>query len=153
MNEKLDLVKILKNIPEGTKLYCTAYGDVELVEVEEGSDYPIIVRTPDGEGYELTKEGKFVSDYDGECLLFPSKVNRDWSTFKPPYHLEPFEKVLVRAHHERWHISLFERLNLKEDDWPFFCINGEWAECLPYNEETAKLLGTKDDYNEGYTYY
>lgn len=157
MNEKLDLVKILKDVPEGTKLYCTAYGEVELVEVDEGSDYPIIVRTPDGEGYEFTREGKLVSDYNGECLLFPSKVNRDWSTLKSLYHLKPFEKVLVRIPDGPWLISLFERLKLEKDyegdDWPFSCINGEWKECLPYNEETAKLLGTKDDYNGEYKYY
>ena len=156
MNEKLDLVKILKDIPKGTGLYCTAYGEVELTEVDEESNYPIIVQTPDGECYELTQEGKLVSDY-GECLLFPSKVNRDWSTLKSLYHLKPFEKVLVRFPNEPWCISLFERLRLEkdypEDDCRFSCINGYWKECLPYNEETAKLLGTKDDYNGEYKYY
>ena len=33
MNENLNLVEILKYCPEGTKLYSTVYGDVELVRV------------------------------------------------------------------------------------------------------------------------
>ena len=33
MNENLNLVKILKDCPSGTKLYSPVYGDVELVEV------------------------------------------------------------------------------------------------------------------------
>ena len=33
MNENLNLVEILKNCPEGTKLYSPAYGDVELIDV------------------------------------------------------------------------------------------------------------------------
>ena len=46
--------------------------------------------------------------YNGECTLFPSKDQRDWSKFvrfwdKPkvdkfdPKTLQPFDKVLVRA--------------------------------------------------------
>ena len=33
MNENLNLAKILKDCPKGTKLYSTIYGDVELVRV------------------------------------------------------------------------------------------------------------------------
>lgn len=35
----------------------------------------------------------------GECVLFPSKENRNWSTYNPKFNintLEPFDKVLVR---------------------------------------------------------
>jgi hypothetical protein len=30
----------------------------------------------------FTKEGRFLIEYeDAECMLFPSRENRDWSTF------------------------------------------------------------------------
>lgn len=38
------------------------------------------------------------SDFKGECVLFPSKENRDWSTFKVPWthkSFKPFQKVLI----------------------------------------------------------
>lgn len=44
------------------------------------------------------REGKFFSNDNAECVLFPSKDNRDWSTFKAPWkhkHFEPGQKILV----------------------------------------------------------
>ena len=42
----------------------------------------------------------YSSRREGECMLFPSKENRDWSTFKVTEkhkRFEPFEKVLVKV--------------------------------------------------------
>ena len=84
MNENLNLVEILKDCPKGTKLYYTVYGEVEFEHVANNSKYPIVLRLKGGEGYEaLTSEGKMFADYDGECVLFPSREERDWSKFKP----------------------------------------------------------------------
>lgn len=61
--------------------------------------------------------------------------------------LEPFQKVLVRNWKEDyWSISLFGYYT-NEIPKNFVCTNG-WAYvyCIPYNEETKHLLGTKDDY-------
>ena len=84
MNENLNLVEILKDCPRGTKLYYTVYGEVEFDHVSISSKYPIVLRLKDGKSYEsLTSEGKYDIEHDGECLLFPSKDQRDWSKFKP----------------------------------------------------------------------
>ena len=85
MNEKLNLVKILKDCHKGTKLYSSVFGEVELDHIDTScSNYPIIIRLKGVEGHEsLTSEGKMFVDYDGECVLFPSRENRDWSKFKP----------------------------------------------------------------------
>ena len=85
MNEKLNLVEILKDCPKGTKLYSSVFGMVELDHIDTScSNYPIIIRLKGVEGHEsLTSEGKMFVDYDGECVLFPSKDQRDWSKFKP----------------------------------------------------------------------
>ena len=84
MNENLNLVEILKDCPRGTKLYSTVYGEVEFDHVSISSKYPIVLRLKDGKSYEsLTSEGKYDIEHDGECLLFPSKDQRDWSKFNP----------------------------------------------------------------------
>ena len=83
MNENLNLVKILKDCPKGSKLYSTVYGEVEFVNAEGLNSYPICIITQGKYEY-LTKEGKLFSDFDGECTLFPSKDQRDWKKFIPP---------------------------------------------------------------------
>ncbi|HPX44836.1 MAG TPA: hypothetical protein PK626_00390 [Bacteroidales bacterium] len=74
--ENLNLIEILKNVPKGTKLYSPIFGECELNVV---SDNFICVSGKHG-GY-LYKDGTYYEGC-GECLLFPSKENRDWSTFK-----------------------------------------------------------------------
>lgn len=84
MNENLNLVEILKDCPKGTKLYSTIYGDVELVKVYlKDDEYPIEIEI--GEGGDITyvaNDGRLLGDFPGECTLFPSKDQRDWSKFK-----------------------------------------------------------------------
>lgn len=84
MNENLNLVEILKYCPEGTKLYSTIYGDVELVKVcLKDDEYPIEIEI--GEGGDITyvaNDGRLLGNFPGECTLFPSKDQRDWSKFK-----------------------------------------------------------------------
>lgn len=100
MNKNFDLVKILKNAPKGTKLWSPLCGECRLIGVkEEDNDYPILCKANDGCNINFTNLGKFykVICKDGECVLFPSKENRDWSTFKVSEHksFEPFQRVLV----------------------------------------------------------
>ena len=40
-NKNLNLVDILKDCPQGTKLYSTIYGEVELYRIIINEDYPI----------------------------------------------------------------------------------------------------------------
>ena len=81
MNEDLNLLEILKDAPKGTKLYSTIWGDVELVEA-----HPLWIKciTPKGNEWTFEPDGKLsaASSGNGECVLFPSKEQRDWSKFK-----------------------------------------------------------------------
>ena len=83
MNENLNLVEILKDCPKGTKLYCTIYGYVTLDYIDEGSGYPICIKHITGSTIRLTSDGKIFGIFCGECILFPSREQRDWSKFKP----------------------------------------------------------------------
>lgn len=146
MNENIDLTKILKDVPNGTKLYSPLFGVVEFIKVSvaEG-EYPII-----------TSEGDFVADgryYEehkkGECLLFPSKDQRDWSKFEMPTNkkvkvtLHPFDRVLVRDNvYNDWRVDILS--HIIEDKYPYVGIGNAWRCCLPYTSETAHLIGTTD---------
>ena len=86
MNENLNLVEILKDCPKGITLYSTMFGDVELVSVckNEEDVFPIEVKRSDGKPTTFMKNGRFYFGYDGECTLFPSREQRDWSKFTAP---------------------------------------------------------------------
>lgn len=87
MNENLNLVEILKDCPKGTKLYSTLFGDVELERVckNENNIFPIEVKRSVGAPATFLKDGRFYFGYCGECTLFPSRDQRDWSKFAAPW--------------------------------------------------------------------
>lgn len=80
-NETIDLVKLLGDCPKGTKLYSPILGEVTLDRVDnDDCMFPIYVEASDGGVYCFTKEGYYY-EITPECLLFPSKEQRDWSKF------------------------------------------------------------------------
>ena len=161
MNENLNLVEILKDCPKGTKLYSTVFGEVEFVDCD--NLYQIIV-TKESKYYCFTSEGAFIFKnikYNlGECSLFPSKDQRDWSKFElkfNPNTLKPFDKVLVRLTKDGvWNATFFSHYD-KEVNWGCYpCVTTScksYSKCIPYNDETKHLLGTSDEAPEYYRYW
>lgn len=143
----LDLVKILKDCPKGTKLYSTLHGEVILDHVSVADvNYPIRVSQRDGLA-SFTHDGKYYTKNDGECVLFPSKDQRDWSKFKVPVKkfdydtLQPFDKVLVRdSDNMTWKCNF---LSHRSSD-KAYCVGGYWYQMIPYNAETKHLIGISD---------
>lgn len=162
MNENIDLTKILENCPTGTKLYTPVWGEVTFNEVEDKDYvYPICIYTNTCTKVQLTKNGCLVSSTDSECILFPSKDQRDWSKFTAPWYkkekfdpktLQPFDKVLVRSFTTRkWrckHFSCF----MDGEAYPYMCF-ATYRFCVPYNEDTKHLVGTTDEAPEYYRYW
>ena len=164
MNENLNLVEILKDCPKGTKLYSPVYEYVELVSVSlvECAKYPIEIKDRYGVSDGITKDGRIYEEFHGECMLFPSKEQRDWSKFnvksnKPkfdPKTLKPFDKVLVRDFDlENWKVQLFSNIIEGEKHYPYLCINDHYMYCIPYNDDTKHLVGTKEEAPEFYRYW
>jgi hypothetical protein len=76
----MNLAKILKNVPAGTKLYSVVEGEVEFKYITH--DFKIIVLDHNSCEQEYHLSGRlFGCGLDGEVVLFPSKDNRDWDTF------------------------------------------------------------------------
>lgn len=159
MNENLNLIEILKDCPSGTKLYSTVLGEVELDYVENGGDYPIQVLLK-GDTDSFTREGRLFSDKEGECVLFPSKEQRDWSKFKPkkpkfdPKTLQPFDKVLTRDDGGEWFCHFFSHHYDIESKCMYAQTDGcVYDSCIPYNEDTKHLVGTTEEAPEFYRYW
>ena len=158
MNENLNLEEILKDCQKGTKLYSTVYGEVEFNKINKGEKYPIRYINSEGDELLATTQGLLIARFDGECTLFPSREERDWSKFKvkqpkfDPNTLKPFDKVLVRDdRNEKWQCSLFSYININDDIYyPYVAINTGYKCCIPYNEETKHLISTKDEAPEYY---
>lgn len=159
----LDLVEILKNCPKGTKLYSTIHGEVVFDRVEVAFDhvddtniiYPIVVKYNYNQ-IEFTRNGRYYIEYDGECVLFPSKDQRDWSKFKVPVKkfdyntLQQFDKVLVRdCDSDYWRCSLFSCMLSHHR----MVCEYHWCQGIPYNEETKHLVGTTYRPDEKYIWW
>ena len=163
MNENLNLVEILKDCPEGTKLYSTIYGDVEFVKVRQSYyvDFPIEIKLSDNTINNVTMDGKLFVNYNGECTLFPSKDQRDWSKFKikkakfDPKTLQPFDKVLVRKGDKSYNVWIPDFISLPPNDVDktALCMTtDDVVMAIPYNEDTEHLVGTKEEAPEFYRY-
>lgn len=162
----LDLTKILDGCPVGTKFYSVIYGDVEFENIIQLKYYPVVFRSANDPNatISITSKGLHNCNFNGECTLFPSKDQRDWSKFerfwdKPkkerfdPATLKPFDRVLSPCLNDgrcRWVCRYFSHF---EENKHYF-TNGTCSEyCIPYNDETKHLVGTSDEAPEYYRYW
>lgn len=236
MKEKINIAKILKDKPRGTKLYSSACGKCELKEADDKS-FKVSFYSSNS-GFMIGGEGTFDKNGnlydDGECIVFPSKEMRDWNKFawqkgdilvnennahiifekftddtyttfigrhylnknyknyvpgrytcvtqhfhieesnaaqiyiynieekiggkldlktleieKPKCEFKTFDKVLGRNEKDDvWEADLFSHYK-EESQYPFRCIGFSRKYCIPYNKETAHLLGTTDEWKGG----
>lgn len=62
---------------------------------------------------------------------------------KPKCKFKPFDKVVVRdTEYSTWCADLFSHI---DEDYRYACVGATWSFCIPYNEETAKLIGTTNN--------
>lgn len=160
MNENLDLCLILKDCPKDTKLYCTFLGNVIFQYI--GEDRIIIKNSYDS--WSLLKDGAF--NPEGECVLFPSREQRDWSKFKRFWDkpkvekfdintLQPFDKILTRDKvNDNWNCAIFSHIDNSHSFYPIITVGNSYNNwCIPYNDETKHLVGTTEDCPEYYKWW
>ena len=170
MNENLDLTKILEGCPEGTKFYSSIFGEVTFIRLYPNAKCSIELKvyskyTDSTVTFSYCSDGRNNYGFDGECTLFPSKDQRDWSKFerfwdKPkverfdPKTFQPFDKVLARCTESEWMPTLFGFFIDTDNKDPFspfvlgervVCVDIGYQQCIPYNDETKHLVGTLDD--------
>lgn len=122
-------------------------------------------------GFSFNNDGKLIQtfeNYRADCSsdrlatdeekqqLFSAlaKEGKTWDAekkqivdLKPKHEFKPFEKVIVRREDNGniWQANIFSHIVEKGY---YACIMGVWSDILPYNEETAKLVGTTKDVKE-----
>lgn len=161
MNDNIDLTKILKDCPIGWHFYSSIYGYVTFCRIENDTEYSVkfFYRNKDNSKIYggVTEQGLHASYYNGECTLFPSKDQRDWSKFSAPWYkkekfdpktLKPFDKIIFKGH-GMWFCGLFSHIHNS-----YACIGETYHKCvIPYNDDTKHLVGTRDEAPEFYKYW
>ena len=129
MEEKINIAKILKNKPEGTKLWTDMFGSVTLYVVTNACD-AFQVKHHNKEPW-FDEDGKLYKE--GVLCIYPSKSMRDWEKFY-------WKKGDVLVSKDNVYI-IFEKF---EDD-TYTRFKGKhylWKECNveDYNKEETKML-------------
>ena len=140
----INIAEKLKNAPKGTKLYSPIFGECILYDA---TSYGISVKDCTGTSRTFDCYGRYYPMF-GECTLFPHKDKWHWDNFtiKKEDDFKPFDKVIVReTYGAKWSVNFFSNYEYGTD-YPYRCLNDVYFCCLPYNKETAKLIGTTDDY-------
>ena len=146
MNENINLVEILKDAPKGTKLYSPICGECELYNINTYTNIIICAIKDDDDFSTLIFDSKgryFGFSDSGEYMLFPSKDNRDWSTFDVPWkhkHFEPFQKVLVASGvSELWEPDIYGYYDNKRKRHICMIHSAYDNDIIPYEENEDKL--------------
>lgn len=82
--EKINIAELLKDCPQGMELYSPIFGNVYLDKIRP---HLAIVVTTDKKQGDFKEEFLYDGRYgmNGECMLFPSKDQRDWIKFQRPF--------------------------------------------------------------------
>lgn len=152
----MNIAELLRGC-EGEKFYTLDRGEMTLLKVDKHDDIHFIKEEEFyGKGsrcvYGFESDGRKYKE--GECLVFPSKDQRDWTKFNKEeicnkFRLEKFhykDEVLVRDDdHGVWKKRKF---NQPRDDRRGNKVAGvlhaeDYYQCIPYNDDTKHLLRTK----------
>ena len=94
------------------------------------------------------------TDYEKSQLFDAlAKKNKAWDSekkaivdFKPKWTPKPFDRVITRNDDDDiWTANIFSHMDSYGEYVTIGCVGG-YPCCIPYNEETAKLIGTSDDW-------
>lgn len=164
MNENIDLTRILRDCPNGTKFYSPIFGEVYFEKICSDEENAIVLTRGVLE-FTFTKEGFYDAVFGEECLLFPSKDQRDWSKFTAPWYkkerfdpktLQPFDKVIVLEKHSFvWRCAFYSHIiEIEGIKTVGYATTDKYYErCIPYNDETKHLVGTIREAPEFYRYW
>ena len=164
---QLNLCEILKHCPQGETFWSPMLDGVKFSCIDEERQM-IIVETIEGHfACKINADGTISIDEvtSPEVMLYPSKEMRDWSKFTAPWlkkerfepkTLKPFDKVLVRFDCGVWSATLFSHLidsKFANKKYDIICCGSVFGYCIPYNDDTKHLVGTKEEAPEFYRYW
>ena len=105
----MSLVEILKNCPKGMMLYSPIYGEVEFAELTVLTES--IGCGINGNTVYFHSDGSYYKG--GECMLIPSKEQRDWDDFMIPF---KDGDIIIRTEFnpgcKQYNIAIFRNYNV-----------------------------------------
>lgn len=121
--------------------YCSLFGDTESLDLN--FDYKGVL-----------PETRLATESEKQKLINALKASKEPKAkeylkrffgieVKPECEFKPFDKVIALNKETKWYPDFFSFID--EDNY-FVCIGGYYKECIPYNEQTAHLLGTTGNY-------
>lgn len=153
MEQKINIAELLIEAPSGTILYSPLYGECKLDGVTEPPCCDIVVEVQDSlktfnnAGYPYWTGNYDKNSIGKECMLFPSKKNRDWSTFKAPRKYKNFntgDKVLTQywpvSLKAKWQYDIYSHFDTEVNKHITLGAVSDDDEILPY-EGNEDLLG------------
>lgn len=131
--------RIIRNDGANVRIVCWNYKSLS-------GEYPLLALVTNGifEESELyTSEGKYKSwENRGTEDKYDLSIELNK---KEKYQFKPFDRVLVRNFdYNKWSADIFSHIDGDMHE----CVGGIWNFCIPYNEKTAHLLGTTDNWEE-----
>ena len=160
--QELNLCEILKYCPQGETFWSPLFGYVKLHKINHEAKKVVVIsniKMP----WDINNDGTMLiyGVVSSEIMLFPSKEQRDWTKVKyepkkerfDPKKLKAFDKVLVRnVSTDKWGCSLFSNINVGTVN-KYHCVGLYYKYCIPYNDDTKHLVGTKDEAPDFYKYW
>ena len=165
--QELNLCEILKYCPDGETFWSPMLGDVKFYGIELNRKLVNVI-LENGETWNINADGTITfggTTTSPEIMLYPSREQRDWTKVKyekkkerfDPKTLKPFDKVLSRYDGGCWSANLFSHIEEEDNEYYSTCsfvCNGSLVKfCIPYNDDTKHLVGTKKEVPEYYRYW
>ena len=100
---------------------------------------------------ESSEEYRFATEEEKQKLFDAlAKKGKTWDAvkkqivdLKPKWTPKPFDRVITRTPETPWTANFFSHI---DSDGIKNCIDDRYIMCLPYNDETAKLIGTTNNW-------
>ena len=147
--KKINIAELLKDCPKGMELYSPIFGELKFNEVNTINNRILVVQQNDYIA-EFESDGRLINCKNGECLLFPSKDQRDWSKFQRPF---IDGDIVVCTNKSCTFTAIFKSMRNGSSfyrygvmyDNEFRCLVNDWSDfndsCrLATEEEKAKLF-------------
>ena len=132
----MNIANLLKYCPKGTKLYSTAFGEVELIDTSSLAN-TILVQNNHDTPFTFYSDGSYI--LDGECILFPSKDQRDWKELKIG------DIMMEKNSKYRPFKDIEECLNEMQKHQPFGWIKncGVWYNIVSTDVASVNIINTR----------
>lgn len=94
MENRINIAELLRKCPEGMELDCVLFDDVVFDEIDDDEECncPIVIKTKEGETWNLTSTGCWDDSPSAKCVIFP-KGKTTWEGFVPPFKFKVGDRI------------------------------------------------------------